>query len=309
MPQGDGMNREKEEITFANLKERKILTLPPNINFGLEIELNDVDFSEVERLIENHFDGFCVHTDQSLGSFGAEVATPVLQNTKETWNILKKISKTLNHVHPSFKNASFQVTFDVDSDEFISKFLKFFMVYEDIVYRFSLGFDTDFRESINTYALPIRPFIIEEFVTKQNLKNDESRVPKCLKDSKRCALSFKVSENSEGQMLLEFRTPNGTIDMSLWQNYVTTFYAMMNYVKSKQFDEEKIDAQIEEIFYHQVLPYSFVVPDTYKEINLEKALEFSNLIFKQELDKLYFLKQYLGKDYEKIQGYQKKKIS
>lgn len=43
MSQGDGMNWKIEGNTFESLKERKILTLPPNINFGFEIEINDVD--------------------------------------------------------------------------------------------------------------------------------------------------------------------------------------------------------------------------------------------------------------------------
>ena len=66
--------------------------------------------------------------------------------------------------------------------------------------------------------------------------------------------------------------------------------------KDKVMDEDFLNYKLK----HEFLPYSkneFV----YNNINLKNALEFVDLIFDNNLDKVYFLKQYL-KNYQENYG-------
>ena len=70
---------------------RDILTIPRRENFGLELELDKVNFDEVYRLVRRQF-GYSWHvkTDKSLTkNENAEIVSPVLQNNKQTWIMLK----------------------------------------------------------------------------------------------------------------------------------------------------------------------------------------------------------------------------
>lgn len=139
---------------------RSKLTLPEKENFGIEIELESVKFDEVKRLVKNQFGpSWQVKTDDSLNmGENAEIVSPVLNNTKQTWLLIKKMGKLLNHLNPSYNNCSFQINYDgslLPSVEDKVRFLKLYAMYEDIIYRFSKGEDKTYRESLDMYASPI----------------------------------------------------------------------------------------------------------------------------------------------------------
>ncbi len=90
---------------------------------------------------------------------------------------------------------------------------------------------------------------------------------------------------------IEFRCPNGTLNPIIWQNNVNLFVNMLLYSQSSDFNEEIVSRRFNEITKENVRL------ELYKLINLDKAIELSDLIFKNNLDKVYFLRQYL-KDFE-----------
>ena len=92
--------------------------------------------------------------------------------------------------------------------------------------------------------------------------------------------------------LIEFRTPNGTDDVWLWQNYINTFYNIIRTFEVGSIDYEKID-----YLYYRL--FGTISYDTYEDMHLDKAIEFANIIFNNDRDKLYFIKQYIGKQKDK----------
>ena len=86
---------------------------------------------------------------------------------------------------------------------------------------------------------------------------------------------------------IEFRCPNGTLDATIWQNNVNLFTKLLRYATSKDFDEDTINRRWEQI------KDKFTDLRWYDEIYLSQALELCDLIFDNNLDKVYFLKQYL----------------
>lgn len=77
---------------------------------------------------------------------------------------------------------------------------------------------------------------------------------------------------------IEIRCPNGTLEPVIWQNNVKFFGKLLEYAASNTYDKELI----------QILGQ-----DTSPQINIEKAYALAQLIFNNELDKLYFLRQYI----------------
>ncbi len=292
-----------EDVIKTELNYRHLLHFDQKSIFGIEIEMEEIDYNNTERLIKNKLDdSWEIMEDLSLLYGGLEIVSPPLTNRKETWNLLFKLSKTLKYINPTFQNASFQVNLDVPfQEDKLVPFLKFFSYYEDILFRLSRGFDFHIRNSALTYALPITP----ELVRMIRCNNSNEMICSCF-DSKRYAIRLKMNQNhlmNRGEILhrkstipvsvIEFRTPNGTNDALLWQNYINTFYHILQYIASALFDYERLEYNLFHATYRSCI-------NDYEILHIEKAIEFANLIFKEDIDKIYFLKQYIGIDYGKV---------
>ena len=258
---------------------RSKLTIPSNINFGLEIELENVSLKTAQRVLGNYSKKWQVKEDQSLAKYNnAELVSPVLRNEKNTWIMLKNIAEAFQKLNPVLERSSFQINFDgslLPTDAEKVKFLKLFAMYEDIIYRFSKGEDTEFRTSLTTYAYPI---ILE---MKTFLKDEEYMIAKYT-DQKRSGICFKEQKD-----LIEFRTPNSTLNPILWQNYITLFYYLIEYSKSNKCSLNELNTYIERYGKTYLL-------ENYELEKKEKALKLVNNIYTNIDDQTYFMDQYLG---------------
>lgn len=265
------------------LEYRSILTIPPKINFGLELELEGVNIGDVHRAVNTELgNNWIIKVDDSLEKGkNAEIVTPVFQNRKQTWIILKKLGTLLEKLNPTYDNCSFQINFDgtllPNLDDRI-RFIKLFAMYEDIIYRFSQGEDGKYRESLETYAYPI----ILALKSCQGYGKDT--IHDFFSDNKRYGLVFKTQKKN----LIEFRTPNMTSNPILWQNYITTFYYLMKFATSKKYPKKEIDEYIDKFM-------SLYLLERYEHLRTDKALKLSSMIFPNKQDQLYFMHQYIGK--------------
>lgn len=281
-----------EETIKTELKYRHLLHFDQKAVFGIEIEMEEIDYNNTERLIRNKVDhSWEIMEDRSLQYGGLEIASPILMNQKETWKLLLKLSKTLTYINPTFQNASFQVNLDVPfSENQLVPFLKFFSYYEDIIFYFSRGFDSHIRDSALEFALPITPELSRMV---RNKKSDE--MISSYFNKKRYAIRLRRLKNLSAipTSIIEFRTPNGTVDSLLWQNYINTFYHLLQHINNASFDYERLEYNMFHTVHRDCI-------DDYKIFHIEKAIEFANLIFKEDIDQIYFLKQYIGTDYDKV---------
>ena len=262
---------------------RSKLTIPSNVGFGLELELDKVDFNEVKKIVSKQIGGdWNIKSDKSLTKFNnAEINTPVLYNTKDTWLLLRKMSELLKQINPSYDICSFQINFDgtfLPKEKDRIRFLKLYALYEDIIYRFSMGEDNKYRDSLDTYASPI-------ILTLKGLLNINDRnVIDVFSNQKRYGICFKTKSCD----LIEFRTPNMTDNICLWQNYVTLFYYLLRMISSGKFNEDEIDRYIESYSNLYVL-------ENYEIENREKAVQLSKNLFSNSTDRINFMHQYLRK--------------
>jgi hypothetical protein len=87
---------------------------------------------------------------------------------------------------------------------------------------------------------------------------------------------------------IEFRVPNGTINPLVWQNNLNFFAKTLDYCAGERFDGAMIDEKLK----------TFTAPDNKAEFihstanaDLTQAIEIADLVFENNRDKVYFLKQ------------------
>ena len=273
----------ESQLINSPMEFRSKLTLPHKANFGLELELDKVDLLEVRELVGRNIGGdFSVKNDKSLTTgMNAEINTPVLRNSKATWELLKRMGELLKKINASYDRCSFQVNFDgslLPSVEDRVKFLKIYAMYEDVVYRFSKGEDLSYRDSLEEYASPII------LTLKGVLSINNDAVVEMFSNQKRYGICFKSRDCD----LIEFRTPNMTDNVCLWQNYVTFFYYLLNLVHSGKINMREVDEYISN--------YSRIyILENYEKEKEEKALQLSKKLFCNSTDRINFMHQYLGK--------------
>ena len=281
---GDTMTIKNLNIQLRNnpLEYRSKLTIPEKTNFGLELELDKVNYDEVFKLVQNQFSqGWIVKTDKSLTKdFNAEIVSPVLQNKKHTWQLIQKMGTLLERLNPDYSKCSFQINFDgslLPSIEDKIRFLKLYAMYEDIIYRFSKGEDAEYRESLDIYASPII------LALKGGIQYDNEFTIDLFSDNKRYGIIFKSKQD-----LIEFRTPNMTNNPILMQNYITFFYYLLKFATSNKYNKKEIDTYIDSF-------YKIYLLEGYEILKIDKALRLSTMIFPYKQDQINFMHQYLGK--------------
>lgn len=270
------------KITNMPFEYRNILNIPRKVGFGLELELDKVDPSEVYKLVKKHFgSSWLVKDDKSLTvGESAEIVTPVLYNNKDTWLLLKKMSGLLEYLESSYDKCSFQVNFDgcllpYQNDRV--RFLKFYAMYEDIIYKLSMS-GGKYRESLETYAGPII------LALKGSLLIDDAAAVDMFSNQKRYGVSFKTIDKD----LIEFRTPNMTNDCIFWQNYINIFYHLLVCSKTGKYDKNEVDKYVENFSKLYIL-------ENYERENEEKAIQFAKVILPGTVDRSNFMHQYMGK--------------
>lgn len=263
---------------YENLPYRYDLQIPHV--FGLEIEMDLFDFKDREYIMKglNEKD-YNYDIDNKL----YEIQTPKLYGTKEVWNQLFILSERMKKCQINFDYAAFQVNLDVQYktiNDFFNLFL-FFMKFEHILFKFSTS-NHEFLRSLK-YATSLKKYFkIWECRKVDDFDIDDFRY------NKNYCIAFKNSQKNNTPIsdITEYRSPNGCDDAWLWQNYINTFFHLQESIPS--LDLEYFD-------YNNCYNNK-----PYVVLYLEDACLFANLIFKEDLDKIYFLRQYIGCDSEEL---------
>ena len=265
-----------ESVVSQKFPYRKTINIPKNIGFGYEIEMglglidhakiyNDFSKSKYEVAPESNM-------YNKTHILGTEIVTPVFYNNEKSWKELKKLSDKLKTYKANFDYYSFQVNVDDNNGIYQNplKFIKFFTAYEDIIYTISKGYDKDLRKGIDIYA----------HSCLHGLNNIDLNDPKSIYMLNLQFYRNKFYALSLKNKIIEFRTPNSTFDAWLWQNYANIFTNLLLSIQDDKIDYDKIDKYLKNPIDRNVL-------------NIDKAIELSNIIFSSDTDKLYLLKQYL----------------
>jgi len=276
------------------LEYRDLLGLPANVTFGLELEYENFSKHEVDTFIKDNFKNW-KSASESTVSAGGEIKSPVLYDNVKSLEDLKLICNFLRENNAkAFRRAGGHIhvgchVLGDDWDAWLC-FFTLYAAYEHILFRFFYGDKINPRDTIETYAFPIGKLLSQQILRSKGQK--ESKVASIIDcfNSKNRALNFRnVNLERINEVLnkntIEFRAPNGTVYEIIEQNNVNVCTKMLVTAKKKVVDIDYLNYKLKH-------PINYGGSE-YREICLKDALEFVDLVFDNNLDKVYFLRQYL----------------
>lgn len=300
------------QIENYYLEYRDTLNLINDVTFGTEIEYEGIDRYHTDKFIENK-EEWRSKGDGSLNS-GGEIISPVLTDQIKTWQELKEICSFLKQKKViTTGNAAGHVHVGAhilgnDCNKWI-KFIKLYIIYEHIIFRFIYGDKINLRKKGIEYAKPIADdlyAILHKIIKIKDVRELSNLLP----DHKYQAINFKninyhnvLSKRTKNT--LEFRGPNASSEEIIWQNNINALTKSM--LSPNSLDEEFLNYKLK---YERV---SYITaPHLYTQICLKNVLEFCDLVFDNNLDKVYFLRQYIKGFQENFQSnitYEAKKFT
>ena len=282
------------------LSLRNTLNLDDSITFGLEIEFEHANTEMIDSIIDKKYskgDDWCTVFDGSLDR-GEEINSPILRDSIKTWIDLKKVCSIVRRYAKICNHSSGHVHVGTqtlgDNSEAWINFILLWSVYENIIFRFSYGEYYSNRPCIIKYAKPISNVLWDSYENLNLIDKNDLYIDDIIDNisvDRYQAVNFhnveyeNISNFSEGNTI-EFRCPNGSLNPIIWQNNVNLFIKMLLCAKNSNLDKDLILKRRRDTNVYYSL-------DWYSEIFLDQALEFADLIFDNNLDKLYFLRQYL----------------
>lgn len=287
------------------LEYREQLDLPNNLTFGVELEYEKVSRKTISNYVKKNLYDWNSKSDGSLES-GGEVISPVMTDQKKYWQELKEIcdflsKKKADTMHNAGGHIHLGVCILGDDVEAWRQFLKLYMIYESVIFRFIYGDKIGGRKKLYKYAPPISDKLYN-YLSLINQAKNIMEIRYSLPTDDRyyalnfCNVDFYDPKTSTHKNTLEFRSPNASTNAVIWQNNINTFAKMLIASKTKVMDEEFLDYKLK----NEYFTYSGN-EQLYNNICLKNALEFSDLVFDNNLDKIYFLRQYL-KDFQDNYG-------
>lgn len=279
------------------------LGLPSDVTFGCEIEYEGISKSITDKYIDKYLSDWASDIDISLKT-GGEIKSPIMTDDIKCWQELQKICKYLSRkntdtVHNAGGHIHISANALGEDIESWRQFIKLYILYESVIFRFIYGDKVNWRKRQMRFAMPMAEYLYNSLTTIDKI-NDLTKLRSLLIPSMldRChAMNFAnvIFDNpnkATWKNTIEFRSPRATTNAIIWQNNINLFVKMLLVAKDKKLDEELLNYKLKAEY----------VPFTnnkymYNIINLKMALEFVDIIFDNNLDKIYFLRQYL-KDYQ-----------
>lgn len=268
------------------LEYRDMLSFSHNYKFGCELEYEKVFRLKVNSFIRhNHWrwnskgDGTC--------KLGGEIATPILRNKKKDWIELKKVCEYLKMSDADMShNASCHVHVDrepIRNIRFNRQFLKLIGCYEPVLFRFGYGDKLSARKKLVEYARPVADLVVESLDIINTSKEEFTSYPQI---DKYYAVNYLTGDKNT----IEFRYNNASKYSVIVQNYVNSVVNTLTAPIREKVDEDYLDYVLKNDFISPTLSWHL-----YNEILLERVLVFVDTIFDNNLDKVYFLVQYIKK--------------
>lgn len=278
-------------LTSIPITYRDSLNFSKLPTFGLELEYQKDDNKNIDIAINNYPDWSLVSEDTLAN--GHEIVSPILKNELETWKNLQDICYILKENQVNISNAGGHI--HVGSSilgkevETWKNFLKLYTIYEDILFYFSYNETKMPRKSLAFYAKPVAKDFNYRMKYINKVKSLEDVCYTLPYKEKFNAINFSHTMfldilNTKDKNTIEFRFPAASKSELIWQNNINTFINML--LKSSTLDSNFLDYLLKQCDFSNL--------QNYQELNLVKALEFADLVFDNDLDKLYFLKQYLN---------------
>lgn len=284
----------------------KILDFDENLKFGVEIEYTSASYRKIlktlDKLNKNRSDkkydkwGYLADTNFSIVKpdediYGGEIQSRILKNKKEDLNELRMILENLNKLKASSdgkESIQIHVSDEVFNNDYnrLYNFIRIYAAYEDIIYKFGYNGKIP-REVLMQYAMPCIDELYNIIKNSKNIK-DFNYLLELLNINiinKAYGLSFVDVNRRDQTSSIEFRMFNQTLDYQTILNEINmTCNLLLSHKKEIDYDlvDYRLEKQKENLYDIR----------NYSKINIEKAKEFSDIIFSNQESKDDFIKQY-----------------
>ncbi len=278
-------------ISFQNK-----LNLSKLYSFGFEYECDDINRVGIGREFfkKRLYPEYQVKEEDTVHN-GGEIVTPILHNIKANWKKVEQVLGIIKQNSTNTENCGAHIhvgSHIMDTrQETWENFFMIWSIYENIITRFLNGEYLNTRVYASTFAKPVSD-LFKEVVLSGKLKdmNNQSKmdfhdisVDRYLSVNLNCVHNVN---NEIANDTIEFRSPNGTFNPIIWQNNLNMILHLL--LKSSHYSHTILLDRLKK---------EYMDTSSYSKINIIKALEFADLIFDNNLDKLNFLRQYF-KDYK-----------
>lgn len=295
-----------ELVKNFNYEYLDSVNLPNNLHFGIEIEFERGMQNAIKTYMINEYNAvetkksdykkWNISNDASLYN-GMELSSPILTDEKNTWIEIKDICEMLNRskavaTHRTGAHVHFNFSYLKDNYKNLIRLIELYTVYENILIKFGYGHTGKPRQNLFTYAKPIGQEIKSKLLCIMESKNWNDL---CIwmPYHKHSSINFKninwENIENDNKNTIEFRSANGTVDYSIWQNLVNTYGHLIKSCTNLTFDDEFIKYKIKTFYYKNCHDEQF-----YNKVYLREALELVDTIFDNDYDKLMFLKNYIN---------------
>jgi len=289
---------------------RKELNIDKDISFGLEIEFENAYRDLIEQGIYSYFpdNDWEVVDDGSLIN-GGEIRSPRLNDNENNWIDLSQVCDIVDRNAYVMDNVGSHIHIGMhilgNNPKYWANFAKLWLAYENVIIRFLNGEYISHRSGMQQQARSISVDLINKMDRIDRTYDDRSatHIIKILDSGmdridrrKRCVNLTNIEDFQPYQYnqklnknTIEFRSPNGTFDPVIWQNNVNLLVYLLMYAKSEKFDYNLVNRRISQV---KISDYVGNLRK-YNYLYVDQAIELSDLIFDNNLDKVYFLRQYI----------------
>lgn len=294
------LSKKEKDLFFTSLNHY-MLALRNNIGltsydtFGIEIEVDNINWLNYD--IENNvlYKDFIFDRDDTV-CYGKEVISPILTDNLSTWKMLSQLLHDLKKFSKISKDCAGHIHIGAhllngDLDNYI-RFAKLFAAYENVIFRFGYGEYLTERNYFDEYYAPLLGDIYN-----CNINHFTTKYFKMIFDDYRHSVNFNVSFNEikectdikEGNTI-EIRCPNGSLNTVIWQNNINFFIKLIKYANSEEYNEELVIKRLESLYLKKIYCDEKYL---YRLLDIDAAIELVDLIFDNNVDKVYFLRQYI----------------
>jgi len=298
-------NKMNEKTIMEIAKEHKLQLLPTigldkKYTFGIEIEFENAPLDSIKNTGHWMLEDETVISKPTIDhTCGGELISPILTDNSDSWaDISDKCRKlvksgatiteyTGGHIHIGSQIIG-------ENPDNIRVFLKMWELFENVIYRFSYGYENRERLGMEMYASPIGTKLKKLRNSRSGYKTFQSfyywiNYFRTQQATKFEGISFKNFRGCEEDLgnTIEIRCPNGTLNPIIWQNNINFFTRLLLKSRVDQVDEQFLDYLLGR---KKSSEYDF---QNFEMLDIEQVVLLSNMIYDNEVDQLSFLKQCL----------------
>lgn len=300
------------EIENFYIEYKPFLNIDFNFKFGVELEYEEANQKDITKMLKSLYrygeltnqdgtlwtnkDDKTVHRIVGKDIIGGEVVSPILINDRNSWREIKCIcSELIEYGASATESTSTHIHIDQsileNRIETWINFIKLWIIYEEVIYRFLFGEYTNGRKEIAKYAKPVRTEYLRRL--KKEIKDIDSLdlLIQKLKIGRHHGINFMNTSTTKTthqvKSTIELRVPNGTLEPTIIQNNVLFFSCLLH--AANQISEKFLDSKLANI--------DAVSAEDFSNIYIYEALELADILFDNIENKKRFLRQYI-KSYE-----------